>query len=69
LLDIDAKATMACGDDRNDLDMIQKAAFGVAMGNAMDIVKKEADFVTLSNQEDGVAVAIEKFKSMTSGDL
>jgi hypothetical protein len=61
LLDIDPKHTMACGDDRNDLDMICKAGFGVAMGNARDIVKQKADFITRSNQEDGVAYAMEQF--------
>ena len=53
--------TMACGDDENDLDMIEQAAFGVAMGNASEHVKQKADFVTLSNEEDGVAFAIHKF--------
>ncbi|MBO5484768.1 MAG: HAD family phosphatase [Lachnospiraceae bacterium] len=61
LLGIPEENTMACGDDSNDLDMLQKAAFGVAMGNATENVKKEADFVTLSNEEDGVAFAIGEF--------
>ena len=62
LLGIDPKCTMACGDEENDLDMIRKAAFGVAMANALDSVKGEADFVTGSNEEDGVADAIEEFR-------
>jgi hypothetical protein len=61
MLGIAPEDTMACGDDRNDLDMIQKAGFGVAMANAVDVVKQEADFITLSNGEDGVAYAIEQF--------
>lgn len=61
MLGIAREKIMACGDDSNDLDMIRKAGFGVAMGNATEIVKKEADFITLSNEEDGVAVAIQKF--------
>ena len=52
---------MACGDNPNDLEMINFAGIGIAMGNAEEIVKKSADFVTLSNAEDGVAFAIEKY--------
>ena len=52
---------MACGDGYNDLTMIRYAGMGVAMANARDEVKAEADYVTLSNDEDGVAAAIEKF--------
>ena len=62
LLGIDPARTMACGDEENDLDMIRRAAFGVAMANALDSVKREADFVTKSNEEDGVADAIEEFR-------
>ena len=52
---------IACGDGFNDLTMIQYAGLGVAMANARDVVKEAADFVTLSNEEDGVAFAVEKF--------
>jgi len=52
---------MAIGDSMNDVDMIEYAAIGVAMGNAKDRVKAAADHVTLSNSQDGVAAAIEKF--------
>ena len=52
---------MACGDNPNDLAMIKLAIIGVAMGNAEEVVKAQADFVTLPNYEDGVAYAIEKF--------
>lgn len=61
LLGIPKENTMACGDDSNDLDMIQKAGFGVVMGNASEILKQQADFITLSNEEDGVAHAIQEF--------
>lgn len=60
-LGLKMEQTMAFGDGSNDLSMIQAAGFGVAMGNAMDIVKEQADYVTGSNQEDGVADAIERF--------
>lgn len=52
---------MACGDGLNDLDMIRYAGLGVAMANGLDIVKEQADYITLTNEEDGVAAAIEKF--------
>lgn len=52
---------MACGDSYNDDTMIAYAGIGVAMGNAVPEIKQIADYITCSNDEDGVAVAIEKF--------
>jgi len=52
---------IACGDGYNDISMIRYAGLGVAMGNAQDIVKEAADYVTLSNEADGVAHVIRKF--------
>ena len=52
---------VACGDGRNDVTMVNYAGMGVAMENACDDVKKVADFITASNDQDGVAIAIEKF--------
>lgn len=52
---------MAAGDSLNDIKMIQEAGIGVAMGNAQEAIKKVADHITDSNNEDGVAKAIEKF--------
>ena len=52
---------MACGDGFNDLSMIKYAGLGVAMSNAQPVVKEAADYVTLSNEEDGVAAAVKKF--------
>lgn len=52
---------IACGDGFNDRSMIEYAGLGVAMANAVDAVKEVADFITLSNEEDGVAYVIEKF--------
>lgn len=49
------------GDAGNDLAMIEYAKLGVAMGNATDEVKAVADYVTYSNDDDGVAHVIEKF--------
>ena len=52
---------IACGDGFNDLSMIQYAGLGVAMANAQEAVKASADFITLSNEEDGVAHVAERF--------
>lgn len=52
---------MACGDGFNDLSMIKFAGMGVAMANAQPAVKEASDFITLSNEEDGVAHVVELF--------
>ncbi|HIS70000.1 MAG TPA: HAD family phosphatase [Candidatus Gallacutalibacter stercoravium] len=52
---------MACGDGYNDLSMLRAAALGVAMANAQPVVQEAADWVAPSNDEDGVAVAVERF--------
>ncbi len=57
-LKIPMEETMAVGDSENDLDIIQVAGLGVAMANASEPVKRAADVVTLSNDEDGVAEII-----------
>lgn len=57
-LGIDRKNTVAVGDSENDLDMIQKAGYAIAMGNSEQCVLDAADYVTDSNNEDGVAKGI-----------
>ncbi len=52
---------IAFGDAANDIPMLQAAGIGVAMGNAAEAVKAAADYVTLTNNEDGIAAALEKF--------
>jgi hypothetical protein len=52
---------MAIGDSFNDLDMIKWAGLGIAMGNAVEAVKEAADFVTFSNDEEGVTEALQRF--------
>jgi Cof subfamily protein (haloacid dehalogenase superfamily) len=52
---------IAIGDSENDLSMIKYAGVGIAMGNAMEIVKKNADYITDTNDNDGVAKAIIKY--------
>ena len=53
--------TICCGDGFNDLTMIEYAGVGVAMANAQDKVKEKADYITKSNDEDGIAHVIDKF--------
>lgn len=60
-LGVEKKDTVAIGDGHNDLPMIRIAGTGVAMTNGIQQIKDEADWVTLSNDKDGVASAIEKF--------
>ena len=60
-LKIDLSESVAIGDADNDREILQTAGLSVAMGNASDDIKQLADFVTLDNDSDGVAVAIEKF--------
>lgn len=60
-LGISKEEMIACGDGFNDLSMIQYAGLGVAMANAQEVIKNAADYITLSNEEDGVAAVVEKF--------
>lgn len=52
---------MAIGDAGNDLEMIRKAGIGVAMENSFQEVLAEADFITTSNENHGVAYALNRF--------
>lgn len=61
LLGIKREEIMACGDGDNDTEMLREVGFGVAMQNGEEQVKKAADYITESNEADGVAKAIEKF--------
>ena len=60
---------VCCGDGYNDVSMIEFAGVGVAMANAQEVVKDAADFVTDSNNEDGIVRVIEKFFSKQSASL
>lgn len=60
-LGITQEETLAMGDHINDREMIRWAGVGVAMGNALPEVREIADWVTASQEEDGVARAIERF--------
>lgn len=61
ILNIDIKEVIAIGDSYNDLSMIETAGVGIAMGNAVEEVKNVADYITDTNENDGVAKAIYKY--------
>ncbi|MGX6962408.1 Cof-type HAD-IIB family hydrolase [Vagococcus xieshaowenii] len=61
ILNISPSEMMALGDEENDFSMIDYAGIGVAMGNATDQIKQIAQFETKTNDEHGVAYAINKF--------
>ena len=60
-LDLRLEETMAFGDGGNDIPILHKAGIGVAMGNASDDVKAQADYITTSVDEDGVWNALRQF--------
>lgn len=61
MLGLTREQIICCGDGFNDISMIEFAGLGVAMGNAQEIVKKSADFVTGTNDEDGLVTVIRRF--------
>ncbi|MDX2255425.1 MAG: Cof-type HAD-IIB family hydrolase [Pseudanabaenaceae cyanobacterium bins.39] len=61
ILGLDRSQVLAIGDNFNDLEMIEYAGIGVVMGNGAEGLKPLGDWVAPSVEEDGVAVAIEKF--------
>lgn len=60
-LGLQPECIMAIGDNNNDLPMLEYAGISVAMGNGLEAVKEKADFITTTNEEDGVARALEQF--------
>ena len=60
-LEIEADELMCCGDAPNDIAMVELAGIGVAVANAWGGLKDHADYITASNDDDGVAIVIEKF--------
>ena len=61
ILGISQKETIAIGDDENDISMIEYAGLGVAMGNAKESVKKVAQYIADTNEENGVGKVIKEF--------
>ena len=60
ILNIKKEETIAIGDDINDLSMFEQVGYKVAVDNAINIVKENADEITLSNDKDGVALFLDK---------
>ena len=59
-LGVQREEVIAIGDGVADVTMLQLAGIGIAMGHSQDSVKRCADYVTASSEEDGVAQAVEK---------
>ena len=59
---IKLEETMAFGDGGNDIDMLKHAGIGVAMENGREDVKKIADFITTSVDDDGITYALKHYK-------
>ena len=59
---LNAEETIAFGDAQNDMTMVKYAGVGVAMGNAVDVLKEVSDYVTLDNNHDGIAEALKHFE-------
>lgn len=60
-LDIDPANCLAVGDGENDIEMLQAVGIGIAMGNATPLLKDVADVIVPSNDEDGLALALETY--------
>lgn len=60
-LGIEPASALAIGDGENDIEMLQAVGIGVAVGNATQMLKDQADVIVPSNDEDGVAVALEAY--------
>lgn len=58
MLGIDRKKVISMGDNENDLEQIKAAGIGIAVGNAVENIKKAADYITVDNNSDAVAAVI-----------
>ena len=61
LLDIPPEQAVALGDSGNDESMLRTAGLSIAMGNAPEHIRAMADVVTDTNENDGAAIAIERY--------
>ena len=61
MLGVEREELMCCGDAPNDIEMIEFAGIGVAVGNAWGGTKDHADYIAPGNDDDGVAEAVERF--------
>ena len=64
ILNLDLKNVIAIGDDFNDISMFEKVGYSVAVDNAHENVKKRVNEITLSNEDNGVAVFLDKMLSL-----
>ena len=60
-LGISTDELMCCGDAPNDIAMVEMAGIGVAVANAWGGLKDHADYISDSNDDDGVAKAVDRF--------
>lgn len=60
-LGIKREEVMGCGDADNDRELLECSGFSVAMENGIDEIKEIADYITVTNEKNGVAKAMEKF--------
>ena len=58
-LNVPIENTIAIGNDKNDISMFEVAGLSVAVANASEDIKNKVDYITLSNDEDGVALFLE----------
>ena len=61
MFNISREEIISIGDQQNDFEMIKFAGLGVAMGNAIDEIKNVADYITDTNDNNGVAKVINEF--------
>ena len=61
-LGIKQEETVAFGDGYNDLSLIEYCGYGVAMENAVDEVKERANYITLSNNDNGIAYCLKQLE-------
>ena len=59
-LGIKREEVMGCGDADNDRELLECSGFSVAMENGIDEIKEIADYITVTNEKNGVAKAMEK---------
>ncbi|RYC39064.1 Cof-type HAD-IIB family hydrolase [Pectobacterium zantedeschiae] len=64
-LTIPPETVLAIGDEENDREMLAFAGTGIAMGNAVPTIKAIADWVTTNNDNEGVAVALQRYLTLT----
>ncbi|MBQ1258265.1 MAG: HAD hydrolase family protein, partial [Clostridia bacterium] len=64
MMGVSMDEVMAIGDGSNDLGMIEAAGVSVAMGNAVEVLKKAAKYIAPDVEEDGAAIMIEKYALM-----